>query len=46
MTAWSSGLRYLRMSTEHQQHSTDNQIAVAERYAAEHDMEIVATYSS
>ena len=36
---------YLRMSTEHQQYSTENQIAVIERYAAEHDMEIVATYS-
>ena len=36
---------YLRMSTEQQQYSTDNQIAVIERYAAEHDMEIVATYS-
>ena len=36
---------YLRMSTEHQQYSTENQMAVIERYAAEHDMEIVATYS-
>ena len=36
---------YLRMSTEHQQYSTENQIAVIERYTAEHDMEIVATYS-
>ena len=30
---------YLRMSTEHQQYSTENQIAVIESYAAEHDME-------
>ena len=36
---------YLRMSTEHQQYSTANQIAVIERYAAERDLEIVATYS-
>ena len=36
---------YLRMSTEHQEYSTANQIAAIERYAAEHDMEIVATYS-
>ena len=36
---------YLRMSTEHQQYSTDNQMAVIEGYAAEHDMEIVATSS-
>ena len=36
---------YLRMSTEHQQYSTDNQTAVIERYAAEHDMEVVARYS-
>ena len=36
---------YLRMSTEHQQYSTENQIAVIESYAAEHDMEIVASYS-
>ena len=36
---------YLRMSTEHQEYSTQNQIAAIERYAAENDMEIVATYS-
>ena len=36
---------YLRMSTKHQQYSTENQIAVIERYAAEHDMDIIATYS-
>ena len=36
---------YLRMSTEHQEYSTENQIAAIERYAADHDMEIVATYS-
>ena len=36
---------YVRMSTDLQQYSPENQIAVIERYAAEHDMEIVATYS-
>ena len=36
---------YLRMSTDLQQYSTDNQMAVIERYAAENDMELVATYS-
>ena len=36
---------YLRMSTEHQEYSTANQMAAIERYAAENDMEIVATYS-
>ena len=33
------------MSTEHQEYSTQNQIEAIERYAAENDMEIVATYS-
>ena len=36
---------YVRMSTGLQQYSPDNQKAVIERYAAENDMEIVATYS-
>ena len=36
---------YLRMSTGLQQYSPENQMAVIERYAAEDDMEIVATYS-
>ena len=36
---------YLRMSTDLQQYSTENQKAIIERYAAEHGMEIVATYS-
>jgi len=37
--------QYVRMSTEHQQYSTENQAAVIARYAAEHGMEIVATYA-
>ena len=44
----SSGLRpaaaYVRMSTEHQQYSPENQSAVIHRYAAEHDLKIVRTY--
>jgi len=36
---------YVRMSTEHQQYSTDNQNEVIQRYADDHDMEIVRTYS-
>ena len=36
---------YIRMSTGLQQYSPDNQMAVIERYAAENDMELVATYS-
>ena len=36
---------YLRMSTERQEYSPQNQIAAIKHYAAEHDMEIVATYS-
>ncbi len=36
---------YLRVSTELQQYSTENQIAAIEQYAAEHGMEIVAIYS-
>ena len=36
---------YVRMSTDLQQYSTENQMAVIERYAADNDMELVATYS-
>ena len=36
---------YIRMSTEHQQYSTDNQADVIRHYAAAHDMEIVHTYA-
>lgn len=35
---------YVRMSTEHQQYSTDNQAAAIRRYAEEHGYEIVHTY--
>jgi len=37
--------QYVRMSTDHQQYSTENQAEVIARYAAEHGMEIVATYA-
>jgi DNA invertase Pin-like site-specific DNA recombinase len=36
---------YVRMSTEHQQYSTSNQMDVIEEYAAKHGMAIVRTYS-
>src|SRR5436309_7644812 len=37
--------QYLRMSTEHQQYSLQNQSATIETYAESHDFEIVQTYS-
>jgi DNA invertase Pin-like site-specific DNA recombinase len=36
---------YVRMSTEHQQYSPDNQLDVIRQYAASHSMEIVQVYS-
>lgn len=36
---------YVRMSTEHQKYSTDNQIAVIRRYAEKHGFEIVRAYA-
>lgn len=36
---------YVRMSTEHQKYSTDNQIAAINRYAAKHHFEVVRTYA-
>jgi DNA invertase Pin-like site-specific DNA recombinase len=45
----SSGLiaaaQYVRMSTEHQQYSTENQADAIKRYAEAHGMEIIRTYS-
>ena len=35
---------YVRMSTEHQKYSTENQLAEIERYAEAHDMHVVRTY--
>jgi DNA invertase Pin-like site-specific DNA recombinase len=36
--------QYLRMSTDHQQYSLDNQADLIARYAAEHGFQIVKTY--
>lgn len=36
---------YVRMSTEHQQYSTENQSDAIRDYAAAHNMEIIQTYS-
>lgn len=37
--------QYVRMSTEHQQYSPENQLEVIRQYAASHNMEIVKVYS-
>ena len=37
--------QYVRMSTEHQQYSTENQSDVIREYAARRGMEIVCTFS-
>ncbi len=37
--------QYVRMSTEHQQYSTDNQKDTIRTFAAKHGMEIVRTYA-
>ena len=37
--------QYVRMSTEHQQYSIDNQSAAIHQYALDHRMEIVRTYT-
>src|ERR1700723_316609 len=37
--------QYVRMSTEHQQYSPENQLDVVRQYAATHQMEIVREYS-
>lgn len=37
-------VQYLRMSTEHQQYSTENQAHVIAQYAAVHRMEIIRSY--
>src|ERR1039458_9144186 len=37
--------QYVRMSTEHQQYSTENQIDVLRRYAEARSMQIIRTYS-
>src|SRR5947209_5392697 len=37
--------QYLRMSTDHQQYSLENQADVIARYAVEHNFQIIKTYS-
>ena len=37
--------QYVRMSTEHQKYSTENQAEVLQRYAAQRGIEIVRTYA-
>ena len=37
--------QYLRMSTEHQQYSLENQSAAIQKYAESHNFEVVRTYS-
>jgi DNA invertase Pin-like site-specific DNA recombinase len=44
MTTKIRAAQYVRMSTEHQQYSTENQADVIREYAAKHDMEIVRTF--
>ena len=39
------GVQYVRMSTEHQRYSTENQSDVIRQHAAKHDIEIVRTYA-
>src|ERR1700720_567903 len=37
--------QYLRMSTEHQQYSLENQSVAIQRYAESHNFEVIQTYS-
>ncbi len=41
----SKAAHYVRMSTEHQQYSPENQLDVIRQYAASHQMEISKVYS-
>ena len=41
----SRAAQYVRMSTEHQQYSPENQLEIIRQYAAAHKMEIVQDYS-
>jgi DNA invertase Pin-like site-specific DNA recombinase len=42
---WIRAAEYVRMSTEHQQYSTENQGQVIRQYAKERGMEIIRTYA-
>jgi DNA invertase Pin-like site-specific DNA recombinase len=37
--------QYLRMSTEHQQYSFENQSTAIQKYAESHGLEVIQTYS-
>jgi predicted site-specific integrase-resolvase len=41
----SRAAQYVRMSTEHQQYSPENQLEIIRQYAAAHNMEIAQEYS-
>lgn len=41
----SRAAQYVRMSTEHQQYSPENQVEIIRQYAAAHKMDIVQAYS-
>ena len=41
----SRAAQYVRISTEHQQYSPENQLEIIRQYAAAHNMEIVQEYS-
>jgi DNA invertase Pin-like site-specific DNA recombinase len=41
----SRAAQYVRISTEHQQYSPENQLDIIRQYAADHNMEIVQVYS-
>ena len=41
----SRAAQYVRMLTEHQQYSPENQLDIIRQYAADHNMEIVQVYS-
>lgn len=43
--SWIRAAQYVRMSTDHQQYSTDNQQDAIRRYADQHGMAIVRTYA-
>lgn len=42
---WTRAAEYVRMSTEHQRYSTENQSEAIRRYAADRRMDIVKTYA-
>jgi DNA invertase Pin-like site-specific DNA recombinase len=43
--ALSRAAQYVRMSTEHQQYSPENQLDIIRQYVADHNMEIEQVYS-